>query len=227
MAAPVAISSRFASMRGSPGRTKARPAAIVSVKLISAIPSAPGHARRAEQRVDHHRDEGSIKTYGDGQPGYGRVGHCLGQNDRRGCETGDHVEAKCSGAGLACLRVCRMLVHAACSRLLREFIRSQVPRRAAGPRVIVVSPSWACHSPRTRVALHFGGGAVRISERKGERVSMRRRVRERRAQPRKCSAAGTCLRTSALHALHSRLGRELPQRAARSARRRGRARGCR
>ena len=42
LAAPVAISSRFASIGGSPGRAKARPAAIVSVKLISAIPSAPG-----------------------------------------------------------------------------------------------------------------------------------------------------------------------------------------
>ena len=42
LAAPVAINSRFASIGGSPGRAKARPAAIVSVKLISAIPSAPG-----------------------------------------------------------------------------------------------------------------------------------------------------------------------------------------
>ena len=42
LAAPVAISSRFALIGGSSGRAKARPAAIVSVKLISAIPSAPG-----------------------------------------------------------------------------------------------------------------------------------------------------------------------------------------
>ena len=42
LAAPVATSSRFASIGGSPGRAKARPAAIVSVKLISAMPSAPG-----------------------------------------------------------------------------------------------------------------------------------------------------------------------------------------
>ena len=40
--APVATSSRFASIGGSPGRVKARPAAIVSVKLMSAIPRAPG-----------------------------------------------------------------------------------------------------------------------------------------------------------------------------------------
>ena len=56
------------------------------------------HARRAEQRVDHHRDEGGVETHGDGQPGYGRVGHCLGQNDRRGRETGDDIEAKRRGA---------------------------------------------------------------------------------------------------------------------------------
>ena len=42
LAAPVAISSRLASIGGSPGPAKARPAAIVSVKLISAMPSAPG-----------------------------------------------------------------------------------------------------------------------------------------------------------------------------------------
>lgn len=40
--APVATNSRFASIGGSPGRPKARPAAIVSLKLISAMPSAPG-----------------------------------------------------------------------------------------------------------------------------------------------------------------------------------------
>ena len=42
LAAPVATSSRLALIGGSSGRAKARPAAIVSVKLISAIPSAPG-----------------------------------------------------------------------------------------------------------------------------------------------------------------------------------------
>ena len=39
---PVATSSRFASIGGSPWTAKARPAAIVSVKLMSAIPIAPG-----------------------------------------------------------------------------------------------------------------------------------------------------------------------------------------
>ena len=70
------------------------------------------HARRAEQRVDHHRDEGGIQTHRNRQTGYRRVGHRLGQNDRRGREAGDDVEAQCSGARLACLRVCRMLIHA-------------------------------------------------------------------------------------------------------------------
>ena len=41
-AAPVASSSRFALTGGSSGRAKARPAAIDSVKLIKAMPSAPG-----------------------------------------------------------------------------------------------------------------------------------------------------------------------------------------
>ncbi len=42
LAAPTAISSRFGSTAGSSGRAKARAAAIDSVKLISAIPTAPG-----------------------------------------------------------------------------------------------------------------------------------------------------------------------------------------
>ena len=42
LAAPVARSSRSALMGGSAGAAKARPAAIVSVKLINAMPSAPG-----------------------------------------------------------------------------------------------------------------------------------------------------------------------------------------
>lgn len=44
LAAPVAISSRLASITGSSRPAKARPAAIVSVKLISAMPSAPGRS---------------------------------------------------------------------------------------------------------------------------------------------------------------------------------------
>ena len=62
------------------------------------------HARRAEQRVDHHRDEGGVEAHGDGQPGDGRVGHRLGQDDRGRREAGDDVEAqrwRCSD-GLAC-----------------------------------------------------------------------------------------------------------------------------
>ena len=42
LAAPVATSSRFALTGGSAGPAKARLAAMVSVKLMSAIPSAPG-----------------------------------------------------------------------------------------------------------------------------------------------------------------------------------------
>jgi hypothetical protein len=42
-ATPVASSSRFACSGGSSLRANARPAAMVSVKLISAMPSAAGH----------------------------------------------------------------------------------------------------------------------------------------------------------------------------------------
>ena len=42
LAAPVARSSRLALIGGSDGAAKARPAAIVSVKLIRAMPIAPG-----------------------------------------------------------------------------------------------------------------------------------------------------------------------------------------
>ena len=45
--APVASSSRFARGSGSSLAWKARPTAIVSVKLISAMPHAPGHICRA------------------------------------------------------------------------------------------------------------------------------------------------------------------------------------
>ena len=81
------------------------------------------HPRRAEQRVDHHRDERGIKADGNRQTGNRRVGHGLGKNNRAGCQAGDHVEAQCGRAGLACLCVCRMLIHARCSQLLREFTR--------------------------------------------------------------------------------------------------------
>ena len=55
LAAPVAISSRLALIGGSPARANARPAAIVSVKLISAMPSAPGTSC-ADQREVGQRD---------------------------------------------------------------------------------------------------------------------------------------------------------------------------
>ena len=70
------------------------------------------HPRRAEQRVNHHRDERGIETDRNRQAGNRRVGHGLRKNNRRGCQAGDHVEAQCGGAGLTCLRVCRMLIHA-------------------------------------------------------------------------------------------------------------------
>ena len=52
------------------------------------------NARRAKQRVYQHRDESGIKPDGDRQPGHGRVGHCLGENDRGGRQTGDEIEAE-------------------------------------------------------------------------------------------------------------------------------------
>ena len=82
------------------------------------------HPRRAEQRVDHHRDERGIQADRNRQAGNRRVGHRLRKNNRRGRQAGDHVEAQCGGAGLACLCVCRMLIHAPYSRLLREFARN-------------------------------------------------------------------------------------------------------
>ena len=51
LAAPVARSSRFARIGGSPGPAKARPAAIDSVKLMSAMPSAPGSSASIEREV--------------------------------------------------------------------------------------------------------------------------------------------------------------------------------
>jgi len=48
--APTATSSRLASTGGSPGAANARPAAIVSVKLISAIPAAAGNSCKASDR---------------------------------------------------------------------------------------------------------------------------------------------------------------------------------
>ena len=73
------------------------------------------HPRRAEQRIDHHRDEGGVQADGDGQAGHARVGHGLGQHDRRGRQTGDHVEAKCAGAGRDGPRFDRRRVHAVAS----------------------------------------------------------------------------------------------------------------
>ena len=57
--APTATSSRLASTGGSPGPANARPAAIVSVKLISAIPAAAGSELHGEREVgqrDRARD---------------------------------------------------------------------------------------------------------------------------------------------------------------------------
>ncbi|MNR30580.1 hypothetical protein D3C85_1480460 [compost metagenome] len=46
----MATSSRFGLISGSPSPTKARPAAMVSVKLISAIPAAPGSSCSTSSR---------------------------------------------------------------------------------------------------------------------------------------------------------------------------------
>ena len=50
LAAPLATSSRFASIGGSDERANARPAAMLSVKLMSAIPRAPGTSRPIRER---------------------------------------------------------------------------------------------------------------------------------------------------------------------------------
>jgi len=57
------------------------------------------HAGQAEQRVDQHRHEGRVQADGDGQAGHGRIGHGLRQDDGRGHETGDDVDAQHARAG--------------------------------------------------------------------------------------------------------------------------------
>ena len=83
------------------------------------------HPRRAEQRVDHHRDERGIQADRNWQTGNRRVGHGLRKHHGSGRQAGDQVEAQCVGAGLACLCVCRMLIHAPYSRLLCKLIRGR------------------------------------------------------------------------------------------------------
>ncbi len=126
------------------------------------------HARSAEQRVDEHRDEGGVKTDRDRQSGDGRIGHGLGQDDRGGRETGNHVEAKCGGAGRACRRGHRRLIHAVCSRLLREFDGSQVPQRVAGTSLIVVPLRRPAIRRCMCVVLHADGVGARIANETGD-----------------------------------------------------------
>ena len=57
------------------------------------------HARRAEQRVDDHRDEGGVETHRHGQSGHRGVRHRLGQHDRGRSEAGDDVEAPDAAGG--------------------------------------------------------------------------------------------------------------------------------
>ena len=56
LANPVASSSRFACGVGSSFRANARPAAMVSVKLIRAMPSAPGQSFPASERAGTVRE---------------------------------------------------------------------------------------------------------------------------------------------------------------------------
>ncbi len=58
LASPMATSSRFGVGNGSPARTNARPAAIVSTKLISAMPTAAGQsvAARRTSRQGERRE---------------------------------------------------------------------------------------------------------------------------------------------------------------------------
>ena len=82
------------------------------------------HARRAEQRVDDHRDEGGVQAHRHGQAGHGRVGHRLGQHDRGRGQAGDDIEAPDVAGGS--LRFGRH----ACSLRGR---RSVIPRRMPHP----------------------------------------------------------------------------------------------
>ena len=50
------------------------------------------HPRRAEQRVDHHRDEGGVEANRHRQTGHRCVRHGLGQDDGGGDQAGDNVE---------------------------------------------------------------------------------------------------------------------------------------
>jgi hypothetical protein len=57
------------------------------------------HARRAEQRIDHHRHQGRIQADGHRQAGDAGVGHGLGQHDCGRRESGNDVEAQPAGPG--------------------------------------------------------------------------------------------------------------------------------
>ena len=106
----VSVAVAVTSFAGSPSGTT-RPSSRAGQDRQRRRRADAEHARRAEQRVDHHRDEGGVEAHGDGQPGDGRVGHGLGQHDRRGRETGDDVETECSQPFLICVSVGRGLIH--------------------------------------------------------------------------------------------------------------------
>ena len=52
------------------------------------------HARRTQQRVDQHRNEGRVQAHRHRQPGHGGIGHGLGQHHRCRDQAGDHVQAQ-------------------------------------------------------------------------------------------------------------------------------------
>ena len=114
------------------------------------------HARRAEQRVDHHRDEGGVQTDGDGQAGDGRVGHGLGQDDRGGRQAGDHVEAQSALAGRVGRRLDRRRVHAVAPAGAATSGGSHTTVRAAtrpDPRIV-----WAWKVVEFPIRLYVGYG---------------------------------------------------------------------
>ena len=76
-------------------------------------------ARGAEQRIRRHRQQCSVETDLDGEPGQCGIGHRLGDDHRRGRDAGDHVGSQPgavrtsgshSSAGIRAFRTLRMFI---------------------------------------------------------------------------------------------------------------------
>ena len=89
------------------------------------------HPRRAEHRVDDHRDEGGVQAHRHRQSGHGRIRHRLGNHDGRGGQAGDDVEAPDVARG-------RLRFGGHAMLLARPAQRDAAPD--AAPRLITPNP---------------------------------------------------------------------------------------